>query len=182
METTKNEMPEYNKVFFERLKNYLDTKIYFFGSVQRDDYFHKGSDIDVAVFTDNISSTILKLQHFLNVEPGEFKKFVWRLNYDNSVVKGYKLMYKEPEKNLTLEISVYDKKYKKGVLEEHNGKKEIPFYATYSLIFIKFLFYTLAIIPPQWYIYLKKQILTTMINKKDDDFIVLQLFSFKTQN
>ena len=54
METTKNEIPEYNNIFFEKLKNYLDMKIYFFGSVQRNDYFPKSSDIDVALFTDNI--------------------------------------------------------------------------------------------------------------------------------
>ena len=34
METTKNKMPEHNAIFFEKLKIYLDTKIYFFGSVQ----------------------------------------------------------------------------------------------------------------------------------------------------
>ena len=67
METTKNKMPEYNNIFFEKLKNYLDTKLYFFGSVQRPDYFQKGSDIDVAIFTDNIKSTVTKLQSFLNV-------------------------------------------------------------------------------------------------------------------
>ena len=58
METTKNIMPEYNRIFFEKLKNYLDMKIYFFGSIQRDDYFPKNSDIDVALFTHNIKSTI----------------------------------------------------------------------------------------------------------------------------
>ena len=174
METTKNSMPEYNKIFFEKLKNYLDTKIYFFGSVQRPDYFPKGSDIDVAIFTDNIKSTIAKLQHFLHADPNDFKKFVWRLNYDNSLVKGYKIMYKEPENNFAVEISVYDEIYKKGVLIEHNGKKDLPFYAVWCLIIIKYLFYTLNIMPADWYIFLKKYILTKMIFKKDDDFIVFK--------
>ena len=174
METTKNEMPEYNKIFFNKLKNYLDTKIYFFGSVQRADYFPVGSDIDVAIFTDNIKSTITKLQVFLNTEPSNFKKFIWRLNYDNSLVEGYKIMYKEPEHNFAVEISIYDEKYKEGILNEHNGKKDLPFYATFSLIIIKFLFYTLNIIPTEWYVYLKKYILTKMIFKKDDDFIVFK--------
>jgi predicted nucleotidyltransferase len=175
METTKNKMPEYNEIFFEKLKNYLDTKLYFFGSVQRDDYFPTSSDIDVAIFTDNINSTITKLQIFLNKDRNEFKKFVWRLNYDNSLVKGYKIMYKEPENNFVVEISIYDEKYKKGVLAEHNGKKNLPFYATISLIIIKYLFYTFNIIPAEWYIYLKKLILTKLIFKKNDDFVVLDL-------
>lgn len=174
METTKNEMPEYNKIFFDKLRNYLDTKIYFFGSVQRPDYFPNGSDIDVAIFTDNIKSTIYKLQNFLNAEPNEFHKFVWRLNYDNSLVEGYKIMYKEPHHNFVVEISIYDEKYKNGILNEHNGKKDLPIYATCALIIIKYLFYTLNILPAEWYIFLKKNILTKLIFKKEDDFVVFK--------
>lgn len=174
METTKNKMPEHNAIFFEKLKIYLDTKIYFFGSVQRYDYFPKGSDIDVAIFTDNMKSTITKLQIFLNVEYKDFKKFVWRLNHDNRVVKGYKIMYKEPENNFIVEISIYDEIYKKAILIEHNGKKDLPFYAIWSLIIIKYLFYTLNIIHADWYIFFKNFILTKLIFKKEDDFVVLK--------
>jgi predicted nucleotidyltransferase len=173
METTKNIIPEHNKIFFEKIKNYLDTKIYFFGSIQRDDYFPKTSDIDIALFTDNIKSTITKLQTFLNVDKSEFKSFVWRLNYDNSLVKGYKILYKEPENELAVEISIYDEKYKHGILEEHNGKKDLPFYATYALIIIKYLFYTLNILPKDWFVYFKNLILTKLIFIKEDDFVVL---------
>jgi predicted nucleotidyltransferase len=151
----------------------LDTPIFFFGSVQRDDYFPTSSDIDVAIFSDNIKSTITKIQSFLNVDRNDFKSFVWRLNYDNSLVKGYKIMYREPEHNLVVEISVYDEKYKEGILNEHNGKRELPFYATCALVIIKYLFYQFNIIPPEWYIYLKKIILTKLIFVKEDDFVVL---------
>jgi predicted nucleotidyltransferase len=174
MENTRNEMPEYNKIFFEKMKNYLDTKIYFFGSVQRPDYFPVASDIDVAIFTSNIKSTITQLQNFLHVEKDDFKKFVWRLNYDNTLVEGYKIMYKEPQNNLVVEISIYDEKYKKSILIEHNGKKELPLYATCCLIIIKFLFYTLNIIPADLYTYLKRQILSTLIFKKEDDYVVFK--------
>lgn len=173
METTKNVMPEHNNVFFDKLKIYLDTPIYFFGSVQRDDYFPNSSDIDVAIFTDNMKSTISKLQSFLNVNRKDFKEFVWRLNCDNSLVKGYKIMYKKPARNFSAEISIYDEKYKERVLTEHNGKRELPFYATIALIIIKYLFYSFNIIPSGWYIYLKKQILSKLIFLKEDDFVVI---------
>lgn len=173
METTKNEIPEEKKIFFEKLKNYLDTKIYFFGSIQREDYYHK-SDIDIDIFTEKMTSTILKLQQFLKLDPSEFKKIIWRSNYDNTIVKGYKVMYESPENNMFIEISIYDEKYKDIVLKDHNGKKDIPFYATYSLIFIKFLFYTMEIMPKEMYKYLKKHILSTMIFKKETDFIVFK--------
>jgi predicted nucleotidyltransferase len=173
METTNNKMPEYNDIFFEKLKQYLDTKIYFFGSVQRDDYFQKGSDIDVAIFTDNIKSTVTKLKNLLNFSADDFKTFVWRLNYDSSLVKGYKIIYREPEHDFVVEFSIYEEKYKYGILEEHNGKKDLPFYATFLLIIIKFLFYTLNVIPSSWYIYLKNIIFTKLTFHEEDDFVVL---------
>ena len=80
METTRNELPPYAKEFFYKLSNYLDTKIYFYGSVQRPDYFPASSDIDVDIFTDNESSTISKLQYFLGVEKFKFKKFLYKLH------------------------------------------------------------------------------------------------------
>jgi predicted nucleotidyltransferase len=173
METTKNVMPEHNNVFFDKLKIYLDTPVYFFGSVQRDDYFPNSSDIDVAIFTDNMKSTISKLQSFLNVNPKDFKQFVWRLNCDNSLVNGYKIMYKEPARNFSAEISIYDEKYKERILIEHNGKRDLPLYATIALIIIKYLFYSFNIMPKEWYIYLKKQLLSKLIFLKEDDFVVI---------
>jgi predicted nucleotidyltransferase len=175
METTQNKMPLYNNLFFTRLKNYLDTKIYFFGSIQRFDYFPKKSDIDVAIFTDNIHSTISKLQVFLNVKHYSFKKFVWRLNYNNVLINGYKIMYKEPDNNFITEISIYNDKFKEFILIEHNSKSKLPFYATICLVVIKYLFYTLNIISADWYIYLKKYILSTLIFKKIDDFVVVDI-------
>ena len=173
METTKNEISEYNTIFFEKLKNYLDMKIYFFGSVQRDDYFPISSDIDVALFTDNIKSTITKLQTFLNVDKYDFKKIVWVLNYDNSLVEGFKIMYKEPENDVNVEFSIYDEKYKDAILYEHNGKRNLPFYATYGLVIIKYLYHTLNIISKEWYKYLKKMFLTKLVFIKEDKFVEL---------
>ena len=72
METTKNEMDTYSKIFFFKLGNYLDTQIYYFGSIQRNDYFPGKSDIDVDLFTYNTQSTIIKLQNFLGIEKIQF--------------------------------------------------------------------------------------------------------------
>ena len=66
METTKNKMSHFAEKFFHKLKNYLDTKLYYYGSIQRNDYFPNSSDIDVDIFTDNEQSTITKLQNFLH--------------------------------------------------------------------------------------------------------------------
>jgi tRNA nucleotidyltransferase (CCA-adding enzyme) len=60
METTKNKLPENINLFFEKLKNYLDAELYFYGSVQRNDYFHGSSDIDVDIFTHDENNTFIK--------------------------------------------------------------------------------------------------------------------------
>ena len=104
MENTKNDMPLYAKIFFDKLGNYLNTKIYYFGSIQRYDYFPKSSDIDVDIFTDNEDQTINYLMNFLGLKKYEFKKFVYKLHETNKLVYGHKVKYKEPHNNFDVEI------------------------------------------------------------------------------
>jgi len=175
MENTKNHLSPYASNIFKRLSSYLDKKLLFFGSIQRDDYFPGSSDIDIDVFTDNVPSTISKMQHFFKVPKSDFKKFVYKLNKSNRLVDGYKLMYKEPENNFFAEFSIYDEKYKKDVLETHNGKNVLPFYASVLLVILKFLYYKLNIIPASFYRLSKKKILSTMIGIPEDEFVVLDM-------
>jgi hypothetical protein len=176
METTKNEMPPYAKQFFNKLRNYLDTPLYFYGSIQRDDYFPKSSDIDVDIYSDNINSVAIKLQTFLNNILGdnsiEFKNFVKLINI-NQLVKGYKISYVEPENNFTTEFSIYDEKNKETILTTRHKQIFLPFYATWLLIIIKFFYYTLNILPKEWYRYFKDVILHKLIYVNDEDFVVL---------
>jgi len=174
METTRNKLTQQEKNFFYKLSNYLDTKLYYFGSVQRGDYFPSSSDIDVDIFTHNEKSTIVQLMNFLNIERRDFKRFVWKLNnYNDKLAYGYKVMYQNEEDNFSVEFSIYNEKYKNQILYEHNDKKNIPFHATILLIIIKFLYYTLHILPKDWYTNSKKFILSTLIFKKNDDFVVI---------
>jgi predicted nucleotidyltransferase len=174
METTRNKLTYEEKYFFNKLSNYLETKIYFFGSIQRGDYLPKSSDIDVCIFTENEKSTIVKLMNFLNIERDKFKKIIWKLNNFNDIlVSGYKVMYKNDVKNFSVEFSIYDEKYKHKILYEHNDKKDIPLHATILLVILKFLFYTLHIIPAEWYTKTKKFILSKLLLKKEDHFVVI---------
>ena len=175
METTKNIMPEYNNVFFEKLKNYLDTKLYFFGSVQRDDYFPKYSDIDADIFTDNEMSTISQITHFLEIKKSEFRKFVYNLHKTNRVVYGYKVKYEDLAHNFTTEISVYNEKDKEAVLLEHRSKCNIPFYVSFLLIILKYFYYNLGLLPKKIYNNIKTWIMSYVIEGKDCEFIVLEM-------
>lgn len=175
METTKHEMNPYAKQFFNKLGIYLDTQIYYFGSIQRLDYFPDKSDIDVDLFTDNESSIIMKLQSFLNIEKYHFKKFVYKLHKTNKFVDGYKVKYEEPNKNFFTEISIYNEKYKDDVLLEHNYKSILPFYVTFFLIILKLFYYKLQIISEDTYTYFKKIIMNYMVEGEDVEFVTTEL-------
>jgi predicted nucleotidyltransferase len=175
METTKNKMPVFAENFFKKLGNYLDTKIYFFGSVQRFDYFPNSSDIDVDVFTDNEKSTIYKLQHFLNLKRAEFKKFIYRLHKTKKVVHGYKVKYKDEANNFVTEISIYNEQNKAQVLEEHLAKTTLPFYISALLFILKFFYYNLPLLPKSVYMFFKKLIMNYMVEGEDVEFVMTDI-------
>jgi hypothetical protein len=173
METTKNNMPDAAKVFFNRLQNYLDLKVYYYGSIQRYDYFPESSDIDAAIFTDNIESTIIKLQTFLNENRGNFKKFVYKLHQSDKVVYGYKIKYVPNNKDFIAELAIYNENVKTYVLKELNFKNNIPFYVSFILYFLKFLYYNIKIIPFNTYYFLKKACLNYLVEGKDTEYAII---------
>jgi hypothetical protein len=173
METTKNRMSSFEEKFFNKLKNYLDTKLYYYGSIQRNDYFPNSSDIDVDIFTDNEQSTITKLQNFLNLERNNFKKFVYRLHRTNKVVYGYKVKYIDTNHNFSTELAIYNEKDKDNVLKEHISKIDLPIYVAILLYILKFLYYELKIISKETYYYFKKLFMNYFVEGEDTEYVVL---------
>lgn len=180
METTKNKIPDNAKIFFNKLGSYLDTQIYYYGSIQRADYFPNSSDIDVDIFTDNEKSTLLKIQTFLNninnnnINNNKYKiqKVIYKLHKTNKVVNGYKLKYKN---DFTAEISIYNEKNKEAILLEHNFKMVLPMYISALLIILKTIYYNLGILPKSVYIYTKKLIMDYFVEGQDSEFVSLDL-------
>jgi hypothetical protein len=175
METTKNTLSPYASAFFTRLSNYLETPMYFFGSIQRNDYFPKYSDIDVDIFTDNENSTMIKMQHFLHIEKYKFKKFVYRIDKHNKMVDGYKVSYKEKNNHLNAEFSIYNEKYKEMILEEHRRKFVLPYYVSFFLVFIKYFYYDLGIMPKILYLKIKNFLMDNCVDGKHAEFVVIDL-------
>jgi len=174
MENTRNKMPPYAENFFNKLTKYLNTKIYFFGSVQRYDYFPESSDIDADIFTDNEMTTISQLQNFLGVKKYDFKKFVYKLHKTKKLVQGYKIEYKG-ENNFNTELSIYNEKFKDAVLEEHNSKKDLPFLVSIFLIIIKLLYYKLGILPDSIYRTFKRFLINYCVEGKEVEFVTTDL-------
>lgn len=175
METTKNKIPDYAENFFNRLNSYLDNNVYFYGSVQREDYMPYDSDIDVAIFTDNMPSMVNKLSNFLKMKVTDFKKFIWKLNYTNKIIPGYKLMYQEPDRNFKAEFCIYNENDKNELLQEYKLKTYLPFYSIWLLHLIKILHYKLNIIDRAWYAYFKDWIINKITGQGSSQFVIMDL-------
>ena len=135
MEDIKDRLGDYRYNYFSNLQKYLDTELYFYGSIKRSDYFQKGSDIDITVITDNVHSTLSKLQNYLNIKKTEIKKIYQKFYIrSKSIVVGYKIKYEDKERNFSFDILIYDEKYRKSVIENLNDINNLPGYMIVILI------------------------------------------------
>jgi hypothetical protein len=169
MESTKNKISPETQMFFDKLSNYLDTKLYYYGSVQRDDYVDGKSDIDVDIFTSDEKGTTLKLQSFLNLPQSKFKRVVNRLHTTNKIVYGQKVKYNRG--GINAEFSVYNERNKADILLEHNSKSVLPWFISLLLIILKFVYYRLCLLPTSWYIYWKNGLMNS-VNDYDAKFVI----------
>jgi hypothetical protein len=166
MEDIKDRLGDYRYNYFSNLQKYIDTELYFYGSIKRYDYFQKGSDIDITLITDNVHSTLSKLQNYLNIKKTEIKKIYQKFYIrSKSIVVGYKIKYEDKERNFSFDILIYDEKYRKPVLENLNDINNLPGYMIVILIIIKMLYYSLGIISKDIYLYLKNAIFHMYFNQ-----------------
>jgi predicted nucleotidyltransferase len=167
----RDDFPKEVKDFFYQLEDYLDTKLNFYGSVNRSDYVHDKSDIDIAIFTDNEYSIMSKLQHFLHVNPNSFDKVAWKLNGD--MIYGYKIKC-ENYIDIKCEIAIYNNKFKPIVFKEIKQYDTVPIHISILLLILKSLYYTFPIISKKNYLICKRYIFNNiMLNKKESEFFLI---------
>jgi len=145
----KNKLFGVEKKFLYELNNYLGIPIYLYGSILRSDYFPDKSDIDVAIFANDLSTVLNKLVVFLGVNKSKIKVFKLETNKQNNIIYGYKTNYilNTPckiffsETYKRFEISVYNINDKKDLLK-YNIKQLNPSLLTaIQLFIIKYLYY-----------------------------------------
>ena len=167
MEYTKNNLSPEIKTFFKKLNDYIGEKIYFYGSVQRFDYFPEYSDIDVHIFTDNIHELINKLRHYLHLKNKYIKKIMIYLSESKYMVYGYKIIYSSNDLKLKTEITVYSNKYKNVVLKDDNAVINIPFYIVFILFILKILYYQLSVLDKQQFNFYKCNLINNYLHFKN---------------
>lgn len=154
MEYTKNKLPIKTQEYLNKMKEYLDTKLYFYGSVQRLDFFSNHSDIDICIFTDNTQTMINKLASFLHINKKQIKKIFLNIKNNSNkydIIYCYKVFYKNTKKNLILEITICNEKYKKQMFNNYIKGFNLPSYIIFILFMLKFIYYYLPIISFDYY-------------------------------
>ncbi len=169
MNVIQNELPKNITTFFKKLETYLDTELFFYGSVTRSDYVPGKSDIDVAIFTDNEHSIMGKLQHFLHVKRDAFDKVVWKLN--GTMIYGYKIKIDD----INAEIAIYNDDFKTILIDEFNKPLKHKTIITTALLYLlKLLYYQIPLLPTQTYVNWKRFVLNELICKKESVFFLLK--------
>jgi len=146
MEDIINKLGDDKYYFLKKLEYYIGTELIFFGSIKRCDFMKENSDIDIAIITDNIDSTLKKLQSFLNLSNNKIRKIIQKIPNKNTIIYGYKTNYENTEGNISLEIIIYDEKYRKDVMVHINKINNFPIYILIPLIILKYFYYKLNII------------------------------------
>ena len=165
MEDIKDRLGEYKYIFFTKLQNYLETELYFYGSIKRFDYISNSSDIDIIVITDNVKSMLSKIQTYLVVGKDKTQKiFQQHSVYDKGIITGYKIKYKNYENNIEFDLLIYDEKYRNVVLQNIYDINNLPFYIITILYILKMLYYKLHLISRNIYNKLKCHIFACYFN------------------
>ena len=161
MEDIKDRLGEYKYNFFTNLQNYLETELYFFGSIKRVDYISNSSDVDI--ITDNVKSMLSKIQSYLNVNKDKTQKIFQQYSvYDKEVVTGYKIKY--DENNIEFDLLIYDDKYRNVVLQNIYDINNLPLYMITLLYILKILYYKLHLISRNIYNKLKCHLFACYFN------------------
>jgi len=170
MEQIKHKISEKNYYFLKKIQDYIDCEFIFFGSITRFDFLKNYSDIDIAIISDNIENTIVKIRQILDIP--KIRKIYQKLPRTSSLVHGYKVNYDDIDNNLSLEIVLYDKKYKPLIMNNVNNNNNIPFYITYVLYILKLLYYKFNILSDDTLKYFKNILIGNYLGQELPNAII----------
>jgi hypothetical protein len=159
MDVVYNDIGECAKLFFHHMSIYMDTTVYYYGSVLRIDYIKGKSDIDVEIFVEDEKSAVAKLQSFLKLKRYEFRPFVYNMSISQKVVKGIKVKFIDSCKHFETEISIYNSKHKDTILYEQQKKANLSLIVIFFLYLLKMLYYSFGIINEDLFKTMKKHLL-----------------------
>lgn len=177
MEDIKEKISDNQYIFLKNLQDYIGNDLIFFGSIKRCDFMSENSDIDIAIISDNINSTLKKLQNYLNLHDNKIRMIVQKIPNKNGIIIGYKTNYDDDERiNLSLEIIIYDEKYRNDIMFFIHKINNLPFYILLPLILLKFFYYKLHIISIKILKFFKKKLLHKYLHQELDENLIALKF------
>jgi predicted nucleotidyltransferase len=177
------------KKFLTELKNYLELPIDIYGSLIRMDYFPNKSDIDIAIFTDNLENTVHRLIDFLGISSKKVRIFkmksINKSSYKVKTIWGFKTNYKLDVSNYSLkpglfyyhknfkrfEILIYNIKNKSYIINSIKTHFELSFFSSIFIYMLK-LFYYYFFLNEKFYKNIKDYILELPKKHKQEITIV----------
>lgn len=164
-------LPKKMQKYFVDLKNYLDTELYFYGSVIRNDYIKNKSDVDLCIFTDNEQSILNKLKFYLHINSKNIKKIIKKYENNEIVIYGYKIPCTIDD--IRCEIFVHNEKFKNSLLNEMQAPLRAPFYVNLFLYILKIFHYTIPLLSVETYKIIKNYYINNFIKFDNTLYMVL---------
>lgn len=148
--------PEQYQIFLN-LQKTINTPIYFIGSIIRYDYFKGNSDLDIEVFSNNISNTFYKIIHFFNQM--QYEPLIFIFTCDNDIISGYKgTFYYYAEKKLNrVDLMLYKKDCKPLLMKHRIIDTQLPIYSIIFLTILKICYYNLHLFSSTIYTRMKRK-------------------------
>jgi hypothetical protein len=162
----KDKLSKEQYLYFLELQEKIELPLFFIGSITRNDYVPKRSDIDIEIFSDNIKSTKIKIESLFNYynTRDENKLIVFEIN--NIPYSGYKYSYSIHGKENHFDLTLYKKVCQTELLYNRNIETNLNFIARTFFYILKFLHYNLNITSDNNYSYLKKYFWSLYNSKK----------------
>ena len=150
----------------------LREKLYFYGSILRDDFLPGISDVDILYFSkENLKKTVDELYRFLLQDTNKTRlqklHFLYHSTETKKVISGYKIKYTSIDSGVVIEISFYEFPYKEMIIKEQLRKADIPFYVVYSMLILKVLAYKYRILPENLFRWIKDRLFINMSGIKN---------------
>jgi hypothetical protein len=140
--------------YFSELQEKIGLPLFFMGSITRSDYIKGKSDLDIEIFSDNVTSTKEKLNYLFNYYEGQKENTIIIVKIKDVPFSGYK--YKVNDSEIEFDLTLYKKESQKTILYYRIREINVPFTISAFLIIIKFLHYRLNIINERNYYLTKK--------------------------
>lgn len=172
METPKHPLTIQQSSFLAKLRSYLPEKIYFYGSILRDDFLPGISDIDVLYFSkENLQTAVHKLYRLLTQDSNatriQMLHFLYHSSETKKVISGYKIKYTNVDNGIIIEMSMYDDENKELIIKEQLQKARIPYFIVYAMLILKILAYKYRVLPEDTFRWIKDNLFITMSGIKN---------------